>query len=221
MFQSPVNIDGATATVEWLLKFIPTWRFHPTRSTCHPRWWWEDSSFVFIRTICAQSHDHLHRAFTSDPLSICCSPIEKNNEVIGELDLKLREENEIDFKFDTFCETRLEKTLILGFISGSHFSIWLHRTDSSQWTTNLVLFRWIIYLVDRAKDQILTLFVNGEKEIRIDHSVMKMRANLFNYLSKIFPRIQRLKFYQNSVDSTLWLSSYSIFGIWNQLQSMP
>lgn len=57
-------------------------------------------------------------------------------------------------------------------------------------------------LVDRVTDRILTLVVTGEKERYVDHPPMQMRANLFNYLFKIFIHIQRLKFYQNSLDST-------------------
>jgi hypothetical protein len=49
-------------------------------------------------------------------------------------------------------------------------------------------------LMQRFKDQILTLSIIGGQDA-IDESLTKMRENLFNYIFKIFSKLQHLNFF--------------------------
>jgi hypothetical protein len=52
-------------------------------------------------------------------------------------------------------------------------------------------------LIQRLKDQILTVSINGEGS-SINQPVMKTRGNLFTHIFKIFTHIQRLQFYPHA-----------------------
>lgn len=58
-------------------------------------------------------------------------------------------------------------------------------------------------LVDRFKDQTLIISVTGEEIERAEdyQRAIRIRANLFNHIFKIFRHLQQLKFYDNLPES--------------------